>query len=135
MKSVLQHVDKTDDGWLIVHPKDSAFLVYSKSKKQLKLHDRIYSATDSSDAPWKKGLYDIEIPNSPHRGGLNYKQAKYGRTWFRIGHSGDRYIHTGRHSLGCITLIEQGKWDELCENLLKARKGDGRGVGVLEIVD
>lgn len=114
---------------------DPVSLVYSISKKILNLDTVIYKATNSPSAPWKKGLYDIEIPDVPHRGGLNYSEAKYGRTWFRIGHAGERYIHTGRHSLGCITIIEQKRWDGLCEKLLKGRKGDGKSVGTLEVID
>lgn len=52
-------------------------------------------------------LYDIEIPDYPHLGGARYeKEAPRAKTWFRIGHRGDRYLHTGGRSLGCITIIE-----------------------------
>jgi len=110
-------------------------LTYSISKKIVRLGRSTYQTTDAPDMRWKKGLYDIEIPDSPHRGGLNYRNTKYGKTWFRIGHQGDRYIHTGRHSLGCITMIEQDRWDDFCATLMKARKGDGMSVGVLEVID
>ncbi len=114
---------------------DSIQLAYSISKKTLVTSDRTYRTTDSPNAQWKKGLYDIEIPDAPHQGGLNYPDAKLARVWFRIGHSGDRYLHTGRHSLGCITVLEQKQWDTLCQSLLKSRKGDGKSVGVLTVVD
>lgn len=78
--------------------------------------------------------YDIEIPDIPHPGGLHYPEARYAKIWFRVGHSGKRYIHTGEHSRGCITLLEQERWDELCKILSKARKDDGRSIGVLEVI-
>ena len=108
---------------------------YSIAKKALRIQNKTYLATDDPNAKWKTGLYDIEIPDAPHRGGLYYPETKYGKVWFRVGHSGDRFIHTGRHSLGCITLIEQNQWDDLCQTLMKARKGDGKSIGMLEIID
>lgn len=114
---------------------DSVQLMYSISKKTLAISNKTYKTTDSPDAPWEKGRYDVEIPDAPHRGGLNYPSVKYGRVWFRIGHSGDRYLHTGRHSLGCITVTEPEHWDALCQILLKARKGDGKSIGVLTVTD
>ncbi len=56
-------------------------------------------------------------------------------SWFRIGHIGERYLHTGNHSLGCITMTEVERWDEIYDKLIKARKGDFLSVGMLEIVD
>lgn len=114
---------------------DSVNLIYSISKKTLKLNNKTYLTTDSPNALWKKGLYDIEIPDYPHEGGLHYKDSKYAKVWFRIGHDGDRYLHTGAHSLGCMTVIKIGKWDEIFGILIKARKGDGDSVGVLEVID
>ncbi len=110
-------------------------LIYSISKKTLTLNNKTYLTTDSPSAPWIEGLYDIEIPDYPHEGGLYYEDSKYARVWFRIGHSGDRYLHTGAHSLGCMTVIEIKKWDEIFGILIKARKGDGKSVGVLKVVD
>lgn len=110
-------------------------MTYSISKKILTLGRETYFATDDTSNPWRKGLYDIEIPDAPHRGGVYYPETKYGKTWFRVGHSGDRYIHTGRHSLGCITLTEQKRWDVLCHKLMKARKNDGKSIGTLQIID
>ncbi len=75
--------------------------------------NKTYLTTDSPSAPWTEGLYDIEIPDYPHEGGLHYKGSKYARAWFRIGHGGDKYLHTGAHSLGCMTVVEVDKWDEI----------------------
>jgi len=114
---------------------DAVDLIYSISKKTLKLNNKTYLTTDSLNAPWKKGLYDIEIPDYSHKGGLYYEESKFARVWFRIGHNGDRYLHTGAHSLGCMTVIEVKKWDEIFGILIKARKGDGESVGILKVVD
>ncbi|MDO8592501.1 MAG: hypothetical protein Q7R92_01845 [bacterium] len=111
------------------------FLTYSISKKTLRLKNKTYSTTDDPESPWKVGVYDIEIPDWPHPGGRNYPNVKYAKVWFRIGHSGARYLHTGRFSAGCITIVEQAKWDDLCVILMKARKGDGKSVGALEVTE
>lgn len=110
-------------------------MVYSISKKILRIQDKVYMTTDDPNTPWEKGSYDIEMPDAPHRGGLYYPETKYGKVWFRVGHDSERYIHTGRHSLGCITLVEQKRWDGFCKILMKARKSDGKSVGVLKVTD
>lgn len=110
-------------------------LTYSISKKILQIGRNKYLAADDKENPWKAGVYDVEIPDAPHRGGINYPNVRYAKVWFRIGHNGARYLHIGQHSAGCITLIEQEKWDGLCKILLKARKGDGKSVGVLSVID
>lgn len=108
---------------------------YSISQKTLIIKGRKYKTIDYPEAPWKKGLYDIEIPDYPHRGGSNYPEAKRAKTWFRIGHGGERYLHTGGRSLGCITVIETTRWMEIYSALIKARKGDFISVGILEVTD
>jgi len=52
-----------------------------------------------------------------------------------IGHSGERYLHPGRVSAGCISITETTRWMEIYDSLIKARKGDFMSVGVLEVVD
>lgn len=109
---------------------------YSISRKTFILSGKKYKATDSPSEPWKKGIYDIEIPDYPHRGGHGYlDQTKRALTWFRIGHSGERYLHAGLHSAGCITIIETARWMEIYNVLIKARKGDFLSVGSLEVID
>ena len=110
-------------------------LTYSISKKILKFREKKYKAVDYPGILWKKGFYDIEIPDHSHEGGHNYPEAQFATVWFRIGHTGDRYLHTGTRSTGCITLVEQKEWDQLYEVIIKGRKGDGISVGVLEVVD
>jgi hypothetical protein len=55
--------------------------------------------------------------------------------WFRIGHDGARYLHTGKYSAGCMTLLEQKQWDGLWAVLITARKGDGKSIGVLKVIE
>ncbi|MDP2638743.1 MAG: hypothetical protein Q8P06_01065, partial [Candidatus Azambacteria bacterium] len=112
-----------------------ARITYSISKKILTLKGKRYKADDDPKNPWKKGLYDIEIPDHPHRGGLNYPEAGRGTVWFRIGHSGERYLHPGMVSAGCISVTETKRWMEIYDALIKARKGDFMSVGTFEVID
>lgn len=111
-------------------------LQYSISQKKLIIGNKKYKATDHTETPWKKGWYDIELPDYPHPGGQYYlDMSSRAKTWFRIGHEGERYLHTGRISLGCITITEIEKWNGIYDKLIKARKGDFLSIGVLEVVD
>lgn len=113
-----------------------AYLQYSISKKALVINGKKYQATDHPESPWKKGRYDIELPDYPHSGGQYYiDRSTRAKTWFRLGHSGDRYLHTGSRSLGCITITDVEKWGEVYNKLIKARKGDFLSVGVLDVID
>ena len=110
-------------------------LRYSISKKTLKLKNKTYKATDDPNKPWAPGRYDIEIPDHAHQLGLKYvADSKNAITWFRVGHGGKKYLHTGAVSEGCITIIETKKWDEIYRHLIKSRRGDGQSVGTIEIV-
>lgn len=53
---------------------------------------------------------------------------KYAKTWFRIGHEGSRFLHVGRRSLGCITVIDKEKWTDIYNHLIKSRK-DLKNIG------
>lgn len=111
-------------------------LQYSISQKKLVIANKKYKTTDHAETPWKKGWYDIELPDYPHPKGRDYEgRAPRAMSWFRIGHEGERYLHTGSRSLGCITVTEVEKWDEIYNKLIKARKGDFLSVGALEVVD
>lgn len=113
-----------------------AFAKYSISKKIFIFEGKEYSATDHPDTPWKKGIYDIEIPSCPKKLGERYlDRAKFAKVWFLIGHAGERFLHPGKVSLGCMTITDIKKWDSLCETLLKSRKGDFMSVGVVEVID
>lgn len=93
-----------------------------------------YQTITSNVNPIPNGNWDIEIPDFPHAYGAYYeKTASRAKTWFRVGHSGDRYLHTGRRSEGCVTMVEVARWNDLYLQLINARKGDGKSVGVLEV--
>ncbi|MFH0854744.1 MAG: hypothetical protein V1891_04635 [bacterium] len=111
-------------------------ITYSISKKTARFKNKVYATIDYPNSQWKKGLYDIEIPDSPHEGGEAYlDRAKLAKVWFHIGHSGALYFHPGSYSLGCMTLTQIHRWDALCKILIKARKGDSQSIGTLEVVD
>ncbi len=108
---------------------------YSISKKVFTLNGKAYATINYENMPWEKGLYDIEIPDYPHGILGTYSEAQRPKIWFRIGHAGERYLHAGSHSLGCMTIIETAHWMEIYNVLIKARKGDFVSVGILEVVD
>jgi len=110
-------------------------ITYSISKKTARFRDKVYATIDDPKSPWKKGLYDIEIPDYSHEGGHNYPESKLATVWFRIGHEGKRYFHLGSRSNGCMTLTQIHRWDELCKILIRARKGDGRSIGIVKVID
>lgn len=86
--------------------------------------------------PVPLGIHDLEIPYEVHSLGTSYlAQSKYATTWFRVGHSGDRFLHPGRISAGCVTVTDIGTWTSIYEYLIKSRKGDGRSIGKIEVVD
>ncbi|MEG4318615.1 MULTISPECIES: DUF4157 domain-containing protein [unclassified Microcoleus] len=89
------------------------------------------SAMTQPDNPTPKGTHDIEIPDFHHDHGAKY--GDFGTTWFRLGHSGDRYLHPGRVSLGCTTINQTSEWPQIWNYLISARK-DNQSVGELEVV-
>lgn len=139
-RGVKASVKISDRGvFLLTHKNEQtapAALVYSISKKILTWGEEIFQAKDNVDSPWREGIYDVEIPDVPHKKGRPYiDDAKYALVWFPIVYdTNERYIHTGLGSLGCITLADQKKWDNFCKKLLRARKGDRKHVGTLKIV-
>jgi len=110
-------------------------VTYSISKKIFVLNGKQYKATDDPDAPWKKGVYNIGIPDFPHGRNDRYAEAIRQKIWFPINFESARYLHVGAHSLGCMTIIETTRWMEIYNSLIKARKGDLKNVGVVEVID
>lgn len=118
-------------------------LIYSKQNEILQIAGtkKEYWAVLDPDNPLPNGIYDIEIPYEPHhRYGEYYeKYSIYAKTWFRIGHSGDRFLHFGNVSEGCLTVKVQethkDRWNEIYNLLITSRKGDSLSVGIVEIVD
>lgn len=123
----------------INHQIGPVHLIYSRSQKTLKFKNEIYKVREykNDPQPWKNTLYDIEIPDYYHNGGRYYlDRAKLAPVWFKTTHpSGDRYVHPGTYSLGCVTLTEIECWDEICKILMRARRGDGKSIGVLGVID
>lgn len=93
-------------------------------------------ATTMETNPVPVGVHDLEIPYEAHDLGARYESRSiFAKTWFRIGHSGDRFLHPGRISAGCATVTDVSAWTSIYEYLIKSRKSDGLSVGVLEVVD
>lgn len=80
--------------------------------------------------PVPTGNHVAQIPDYPHDANPAY--GLYRNVWFRIGESGDRYIHPGRVSLGCITCAPRN-WPDIYMALRDARKGDAINVGDLRV--
>ena len=84
--------------------------------------------------PIQLGTYRVEIPDEPHEKGRPYlDRSKYARTWFRIAEQGDRYLHTGEVSAGCVTVDAVASWDDICRMLLRSRL-DSQAVGTIEVL-
>lgn len=80
--------------------------------------------------PLPYGTHDLEIADYPHPAGSGY--GAFGTVWFRIGHNGDRYLHPGRVSLGCMTCAPPN-WPDVYR-IVNASRMDSRSVGTLEFV-
>jgi hypothetical protein len=77
-----------------------------------------FPATIDPDNPLPVGSYDVEIADFPHDRGVGY--GPYGTVWFRIGHSGSRYLHPGKCSDGSISCAPC-HWTEIFQILHSAR--------------
>ncbi len=117
-------------------------MTYSKSAKKLTVKGRKYKIIEDPANSWRKGVYDVEIPDHPHMMPEDYlNKSSKAKVWFHIGHdhrdevAKERYLHTGTMTAGCMTMIELEKWDEIYKILIKARKGDSMSVGTVEIID
>ena len=84
-----------------------------------------FNAITHSSNPIPKGNHNIELPDAPHHlGNLYTSYSQYATTWFRIGNSGDRYLHPGRVSAGCITVTDLDEWTNIYEYLIYRRSND-----------
>lgn len=98
-------------------------------------------AFTSGAKPVPLGTHDLAIPDAPHPGGINYiARASYATVWFRIGtpstdEFNDRYLHTGQYTAGCVTVKAVESWDAIYGYLIDRRKGDGRSVGTIIVVE
>lgn len=91
----------------------------------------IDAKTDDSN-PLPSGSHEIQIPDAPHAGGTSY--GAFATTWFRLGTSGDRYLHPGRISAGCATVTDIGGWPALYQYLINSRQS-ATAVGTLKVLD
>lgn len=89
-----------------------------------------YSAATDPRNPTPPGRHALELPDFPHSLGAGY--GPHGTVWFRIGHTGDRYLHPGRFSAGCITCAPD-HWEAIYHITHCARSNDGKSVGLLEM--
>jgi hypothetical protein len=87
-----------------------------------------YAAKTDPANPVPTGQHAIEIPDYPHALGSVY--GPHGTVWFRIGHQGDRYVHPGRESAGCLTCAPS-QWEDIYGVLHCARLNDKVSVGRL----
>lgn len=85
-----------------------------------------FSAITDPGNPVPRGTHALEIPYEVHGLGRGYlNQSRYATTWFRIGHSGDRFLHPGRVSAGCTTVTDVGNWTRIYERAIAARLRPG----------
>lgn len=81
----------------------------------------------------KTKYYDLEIPDEAKPMDSIYTAyTLYSKTWFHIGHSGDRFLHMGETSAGCITVTEKEKWATIYQYLILRRKDD-LNIGIVEV--
>lgn len=101
-----------------------ARLVFNQKAEKLTIDGlEIYNADMDENNPLPPDRYDLEIPYELHPKGAPYlSYSKYAKTWFRIVHEGKRFLHVGRVSAGCITVIEKNKWTEIYNFLIRSRK-------------
>ena len=151
VSDVIKYVSDESDGFLIALRKDSKPTInvpaFLKVKHERSDNKREYFtilegpyrgelaslALKDNSSSWL--ISDVEIPDYTHSSGEHYLEAKRGKVWFKIGHDGERYLHAGGLSLGCMTIIETTRWMEIYKILIKARKNDFKSVGVLEVID
>jgi len=84
-----------------------------------------FEAYTSTTNPIPKGVYPLEIPDEIHSLGTHYlRDSKYAKTCFRIGRNGDRYLHPGIISGGCITVTDIHRWTDIYK-FLRYRRDNG----------
>ncbi len=94
------------------------------------------SSTTDDQNPTPLGTFDLEIPDEVHVLGEGYlTESRFATTWFRIDHQGDRFLHPGRISAGCVTITDIPLWTDIYNYLIQRRRGDGRSVATITIVE
>ncbi len=135
-------VKRKDDGksYLKIGPKYKLpiKIIYYKNRKILKIDGRSEEYEAIMDNPLPNGTYIIDLPDYPHcHLGIKYcDKSNRSCTWFRIRGQGDRYLHTGSVSLGCLTVTDVEKWNNLYNAIIWCRRSDDSNAhGILEIKD
>jgi hypothetical protein len=110
----------------------AAAVTLRKGARQLTYGGTTISAFTDEVNPIPSGRHQIQIPDAPHHGGTSY--GSFATTWFRLGTSGDRYLHAGRVSLGCATVNDISAWPALYRHLINSRQST-TAVGTLTVMD
>lgn len=120
--------------------KSAANLVFSIGRKILTYQVGSIKAFVHPAKPIAHGTHPIQIPDHPHSGGGYYAAiSPHAKSWFYLGHgeaiagSGDRYLHPGNASAGCITVDPIG-WTQLYRYLILCRSGNGKTIGTVAVV-
>ena len=70
------------------------------------------------------GVWDLEMPDAPHKGGQHYTHlTRRATSWFRIATPNvhDRYLHPGTVSVGCATVgVRSDRNSATAQDALKA---------------
>jgi len=114
--------------------KGSATVEFDKGKKELRYGTAgPVAAYTLSSNPVPDGTHDLEIPYEKHPIASRYESSsKYAQTWFRLGHSGDRFLHPGTVSAGCVTVTAVSEWTKIYDYLINSRK-DNKNVGQITV--
>ncbi|MEM1183962.1 MAG: hypothetical protein AAGI53_03065 [Planctomycetota bacterium] len=113
----------------------SGTIRFDKKKEQLWYGSTgpIAAITDETN-PVPDGTFNLEIPYEAHALAVTYEsQSRFAKTWFRIGHEGDRFLHPGRVSAGCITVTDIPGWTAIYAYLIGRRANDTISVGIVEV--
>jgi len=115
---------------------DAAQLRFYKKSKILEVTGLgSFKAMTDPKNPIPDGTYDIELPYEPHKSSFRYEaRANYYRTWFRVGNSGDRFLHCGNISAGCLTVTDIDKWDAIYKHLIISRN-DFNSIGTVKVLN
>ncbi len=110
----------------------AATVTMKKGAKQMIYGGTTIAAFTQPSNPLPSGTHEIQIPDEPH--GLGASYGAYATSWFRLGTSGDRYLHPGSVSLGCATVSEIDAWPALYSHLINRRQS-ATAVGTLTVTD
>ena len=112
-------------------PRQQSSLIVKRANYEYGNAGPIATKTDPGN-PVPTGTYDLEIPDEVHNLGTTYQgDSPFATTWFRVGHSGDRYLHPGRISAGCVTVTDTKKWTDVYNYLIKRRAALARASALL----